>query len=103
MQAARVDTARNSTRGCTFFHSKSSTGATPLTLISMMATALKTNCAVETRPGSGSAFKQSLLTRSIEAEDIEYMIIAETDALVSFASSGIFFESLRRLTRLCVG
>ena len=68
-----------------------------------MATALKTNCAVETRPGSGSAFKQSLLTRSIEAEDIEYMIIAETDALVSFASSGIFFELLRRLTRLCVG
>ena len=61
----------------------------------MMATALKTNCAVETRPGSGSAFKQSLLTRSIEAEDIEYMIIAEMDALVSLASSGIFFESLR--------
>ena len=64
----------------------------------MMATALKMNCAVETRPGSGSAFKQSLLTRSIEAEDIEYMIIAETDALVSLASSGIFFESLRAAT-----
>lgn len=89
MQAARVDTARNSTRGCTFFHSKSSTGATPLTLISIMATALKMNCAVETRPGSGSAFKQSLLMSSIEAEDIEYMIIAETDALVSLVSSGI--------------
>ena len=67
-------------------------------MISMMATALKMNCAVETRPGSGSAFKQSLLTRSIEAEDIEYMIIAETDALVSLASSGIFFESLRAAT-----
>ena len=64
-------------------------------MISIIATALKTNCAVETRPGSGSAFKQSLLTRSIEAEDIEYMIIAEMDALVSLASSGIFFESLR--------
>ena len=63
-----------------------------------MATALKMNCAVETRPGSGSAFKQSLLMRSIEAEDIEYMIIAETDALVSFASSGIFFESLLAAT-----
>ena len=98
MQAARVDTARNSTRGCTFFHSKSSTGATPLTLISIIATALKTNCAVERRPGSGSAFKQSLLTRSIEAEDIEYMIIAETDALVNLVSSGIFFESLRAAT-----
>ena len=48
------------------------------------------NCAVETRPGSGSAFKQSLLMSSIEAEDIEYMIIAETDALVSLTvSSGI--------------
>ena len=89
MQAARVDTARNSTLGCTFFHSKSSTGATPLTLISIMATALKMNCAVETRPGSGSAFKQSLLMSSIEAEDIEYMIIAETDALVNLVSSGI--------------
>ena len=76
----------------------SDTGATPLTLISMMATALKMNCAVETRPGSGSAFKQSLLTRSIEALDIEYIIIAETDALVSLASSGIFFESLRAAT-----
>jgi hypothetical protein len=54
-----------------------------------MATALKMNCAVETRPGSGSAFKQSLLMSSIEAEDIEYMIIAETDALVSLVSSGI--------------
>ena len=64
-------------------------------MISMMATALKMNCAVETRPGSGSAFKQSLLTRSIEALDIEYIIIAETDALVSLASSGILFESLR--------
>ena len=63
-----------------------------------MATALKMNCAVETRPGSGSAFKQSLLTRSIEALDIEYIIIAETDALVSLASSGIFFESLRAAT-----
>ena len=67
-------------------------------MISMMATALKMNCAVETRPGSGSAFKQSLLTRSIEALDIEYIIIAETDALVSLASSGIFFESLRAAT-----
>ena len=54
-----------------------------------MATALKMNCAVETRPGSGSAFKQSLLMSSIEAEDIEYMIIAETDALVNLVSSGI--------------
>ena len=73
-------------------------------MISIIATALKTNCAVETRPGSGSAFKQSLLTRSIEAEDIEYMIIAETDALVSLASSGIFFESLRRNTgAACAG
>ena len=67
-------------------------------MISIIATALKTNCAVETRPGSGSAFKQSLLTRSIEALDIEYIIIAETDALVSLASSGIFFESLRAAT-----
>ena len=52
-----------------------------------MATALKTNCAVETRPGSGSAFKQSLLMRSIEAEDIEYITMAEMDVLVSLPSS----------------
>tara|TARA_B100000795_G_scaffold237230_1_gene197730 strand:- start:1510 stop:1689 length:180 start_codon:yes stop_codon:yes gene_type:complete len=57
-----------------------------------MATALKTNCAVETRPGSGSALRQSLLMRSIEAEDIEYMTIAEMDVLVSLpVSSGILF------------
>ena len=76
----------------TFFHSKSSTGATPHVLIPRMATALKTNCAVETRPGSGSALRQSLLMRSIEAEDIEYMTIAEMDVLVSLpVSSGILF------------
>ena len=56
-------------------------------MISRMATALKTNCAVETRPGSGSAFKQSLLMRSIEAEDIEYITMAEMDVLVSLPSS----------------
>ena len=77
----------------TFFHSKSSTGATPHTLISRMETALKTNCAVETRPGSGSAFKQSLLTRSIEAEDIEYIIITEMAVLDSLpVSSGMLLR-----------
>ena len=56
-----------------------------------MATALKTNCAVETRPGIGSAFKQSLLMRSIEAEESEYITIAVMAVPVSWVlSSGIF-------------